>query len=161
MTTKASYTPEEWETIMKAPVMAAMAVMAASPSGPIGAAKEMLAVGRVLLETGESEGSNELIAALVSEVKAGTRPPTPTERPESAEQLKNLALRNCRELAELLGRKAPAAEAEGFKRWLLTISQRAAEASKEGGFMGFGGVRVSDAEKAALADVARALAVAP
>jgi len=33
-----------------------------------------------------------------------------------------------------------------------------AEASKEGGFLGFGGIRVSDAEKATLADINKALA---
>jgi hypothetical protein len=34
----------------------------------------------------------------------------------------------------------------------------AAEASSEGGFLGFGGVRVSDAEKATLAELDAALA---
>jgi len=37
--------------------------------------------------------------------------------------------------------------------WLLSP---AAEASMEGGFLGFGGVQVSDAEKATLADIAKA-----
>jgi hypothetical protein len=32
-----------------------------------------------------------------------------------------------------------------------------AEASKEGGFLGFGGVQVSEAEKATLAEIAAAL----
>jgi hypothetical protein len=32
-----------------------------------------------------------------------------------------------------------------------------AEASKEGGFLGFGGVQVSEAEKATLAEIATAL----
>jgi hypothetical protein len=35
-----------------------------------------------------------------------------------------------------------------------------AEASTEGGFLGFGGVKVSDAEKATLADIAKALGTA-
>ena len=35
--------------------------------------------------------------------------------------------------------------------------QKAAEAGNEGGFMGFGGVAVSDAEKATLADISAAL----
>jgi hypothetical protein len=68
-------------------------------------------------------------------------------------------LQACREVSALLARKVPAAEAEGFKRWLLTTAQRTAEASKEGGVLGIGGVRVSEAEHAALAEVASALAV--
>jgi hypothetical protein len=159
VTTKADYTAEEWELLMRAPFMAGMAVVAASPSGPIGLIKEMFAVGRVLVEgSGEGE-SNELISALVSEVKAGHRPAAPTESLQSVEAAKALALNTCREVAALLARKAPAAEAEGFKRWLLTAAQRVAEASKEGGFLGIGGVRVSEAETAALAEVASALEV--
>ena len=37
------------------------------------------------------------------------------------------------------------------------ISQKVAEASKEGGVLGFGGVPVSEAEKATLADISKAL----
>ena len=37
------------------------------------------------------------------------------------------------------------------------ISQKVAEASAEGGFLGIGGVQVSDAEKATLADIGKAL----
>jgi len=40
---------------------------------------------------------------------------------------------------------------------LQHISQAVAEASTEGGFLGFGGVRVSDAEKATLAEISGAL----
>ena len=40
------------------------------------------------------------------------------------------------------------------------ISQRVAEASKEGWFLGIGGVLVSDVEKATLADIAKALGTA-
>ena len=36
---------------------------------------------------------------------------------------------------------------------LLGVAQQAAGASKEGGFLGFGGVRVSDKEKAFIAEV--------
>jgi hypothetical protein len=45
MTTKADYTAEEWELLARAPFMVAMAVVAASPSGPIGIIKELSAIG--------------------------------------------------------------------------------------------------------------------
>jgi len=48
-------------------------------------------------------------------------------------------------------------DATAFKGWLREISQHVAEASKEGGFLGFGGVLVSDAEKAPLTEISNAL----
>jgi len=47
-----------------------------------------------------------------------------------------------------------------FSTWLYQISQKVAEAAKEGGFLGFGGVAVSDAEKATLSEISAALKVA-
>jgi hypothetical protein len=44
-----------------------------------------------------------------------------------------------------------------FKAWLRGISQKVAESAAEGSFLGFGGVRVSDSEKATLDDIAKAL----
>jgi hypothetical protein len=64
----------------------------------------------------------------------------------------------CRDVAAPLSRKAPE-DAAGFKRWLLSLAQRAAGRRKMGGVFGIGGAKVSDAEKAALAEVAGALGV--
>ncbi len=155
MSTKADYSKDEWDSLLKAPMMAAMAVVAASPSGPIGVVKEMFAVGKGLLEGAEGT-TNSLIAAVVADFKAGNRPATTAERPQDLAQVKAQALGACRDVTALLARKAPG-EAEGFKRWLLGTAQRTAEAAKEGGVFGIGGVPVSDAEEAALGEVAGAL----
>jgi hypothetical protein len=48
-------------------------------------------------------------------------------------------------------------DAAAFKDWLRGIGQKVAQASVEGAFLGLGGVRVSDAEKATLADITKAL----
>jgi hypothetical protein len=55
--------------------------------------------------------------------------------------------------------KAPSAEADGFKRWIVGVGKNVAEASNEGGFLGFGGTKVSEAEKQALQAIAQALGV--
>ena len=52
--------------------------------------------------------------------------------------------------------KAPS-EAKAFKDWLNQIANLVAEAGVEGGFLGFGGVKVSDAERATLAEISTAL----
>ena len=72
------------------------------------------------------------------------------------EDVAQRAVENLREVSAILDAEAPA-DAAGFKAQLRTISQKVAEASKEGGFLGFGGVPVSDAEKATLADISKAL----
>jgi hypothetical protein len=48
-----------------------------------------------------------------------------------------------KEVSAILNAKAPQ-DAAGFKAWLQTISENVAEASSEGGFLGIGGVKVSD-----------------
>jgi hypothetical protein len=159
MTTRVDCTVEEWELLIRGPFMAARAVIAASPSGPIGVIKELSAVGKLLQEANRCGETKALINALVSDVKAGSHPSSTTEQGQRPEEIKDLALQTCQEVAALLARKAPAPEAEGFKRWLLTAAQQAAKASKEGAFLGIGGARVSAAEQAVLAELAGMLGV--
>ena len=59
-------------------------------------------------------------------------------------------------VGQILDAKAPD-DAATFKAWLKHVAEKVAEASSEGGFLGFGGVTVTDAEKASIADVAKAL----
>jgi hypothetical protein len=47
-----------------------------------------------------------------------------------------------------------------FKGRLRQINQHVAEASTEGGFLGFGGVPVSESEKATLTEISSALRLA-
>ena len=63
------------------------------------------------------------------------------------------------EVSTLLDAKAPT-EAAAFKMWLRTISSKVADAATEGGTLGFGGVKVSEKEKATLNDIAKALGIA-
>ena len=51
-----------------------------------------------------------------------------------------------------------AAAGAAYKAWLQDVARKVAEAGTEGGFMGFGGVKVSDAEKATLDRLATSLA---
>jgi hypothetical protein len=66
------------------------------------------------------------------------------------------SLDSLREVSAIVDAKAPG-DAPGFKAWLRSISRNVAEASSEGGFLGIGGVKVSDKEKATLADISKAL----
>ena len=59
----------------------------------------------------------------------------------------------------ILEGKVPAHQAEGFKKWLLGIAGKVANAATEGGFFGLGGERVSAAETAAINELASSLGV--
>ena len=69
------------------------------------------------------------------------------------------SLASLREVSAIVDARAPD-EAAAFKTWLREISQKVAEAAVEGSFLGFGGVRVSDAETATLRDISKALGTA-
>jgi hypothetical protein len=159
VTTKADFTPEEWQAIFSAAPMAGLAVTAASPNGPYGVMKEVFAVGASIGETLQKGSSNPLVNALIEDIKNhGTKPERPSEI-RTPEEAKAAAVDNLKKVSEILAAKAPGAEADGFKRWIVGIGKNVAEASNEGGFLGFGGTQVSDAEKQALKSIAQALGV--
>ena len=54
---------------------------------------------------------------------------------------------------EIVTAKATPEEAEAFRRWLVASAQAAADAAKEGGFLGFGAEQVSAGEQQMLDQV--------
>jgi hypothetical protein len=158
MSVRNRFTPEEWSTLLRTPLMATLVMVAASPSGPLGIAREMVAAGRVLAETRRNGVGNpiaEAVADAVSEASGGPRASEVAGM--TADQVRRHALDLMREAVGILYRKAAADETEDFKRWLYSISVEVANAAVEGGRFGFGGQRVSDEEVAALRQTAWAL----
>jgi hypothetical protein len=162
MSNKQNFKPDEWTKILESTMLAGMAVSAAQPSGLWGALKEAFASSSALAAAKSNAGSNELIKAVVAEfetkegrsaVQEALRQHLAGAKPADAVQR---SLANLREVSTILNSKAPQ-DAAGFKAWLQAISKNVAEASSEGGFLGIGGVQVSDTEKATLADISEAL----
>jgi hypothetical protein len=165
MAGKSNFTPEEWTRVVSSPMIAGMAITAADPSGLWGLLKETFAGGRSLLEAKQSAGANPLTKAVAEDI---TTPETRSAAQELMQSrfkgaqigdIKTRAVEELRAVAALVDAKAPE-DAAGFKAWLQDVAQKAAEAGTEGGFMGFGGVAVSDREKATLAEIASALGTA-
>ena len=73
------------------------------------------------------------------------------------EEIEHKADRVTRDAVELLDQKATREELEDYKKFVLILADRAANARKEG-FMGMRGERVSDAEREAIGEIAAALA---
>ncbi|MGH8489764.1 MAG: hypothetical protein ACREXS_13085 [Gammaproteobacteria bacterium] len=159
MTKKEDFTAEEWQCIVSAPPMVGMAVAAASPSGPVGTVKEMVALGKALEEVAERGNSNGFISAVVADLKGRVTQPAAQERIASAEAAKEHALSQLRKASEILFRKVSDAEGQRYKRWLVTLAERVAEAAKEGSVLGFGGKLVSDEERSAIRQIAFALGI--
>lgn len=160
MTTKAAFTDEEWATLVRAPMVAGMAITLADPGGPIEVVKETSAVLKFALGTSTEERDD-----LVGEVARGVRElaeqhknPLGGFKPSGAMAGKEIVDELTR-ASEIVGTKASAEEAEAFRAWILECAQRAADAAKEGGFMGFHSVRVSEGEKKMLAELGSALGV--
>jgi hypothetical protein len=162
MANKASFTPEEWTKVLESVVLAGIAVSAAEPSGLWGTLKEGLATSRALQETKTGTGASELVKSVISDLdtaegqamaRDGLQAKLLGSKPG---EIKNVAIESLRDVAAIVDAKAPA-DAASFKTWLRDISKVVADASTEGGFLGFGGVRVSDAEKATLAEISSAL----
>ena len=157
MPSKSDFTPEEWKAIVAAAPMVGLAVSCASPNGPWGVVKEMLSMGMAMAEMLQKGSSNSLIAELASDLKARQTRLEPPEGVKDPELCKDLALKHVRAVNEIVDRKVQGEEGEDFKKWLLAVAHRVAEASNEGGILGFGGERVSDEEKNVIRQIAFAL----
>lgn len=157
MTSKSDFSPEEWKTIVAAAPMVGLAVTCASPNGPWGVLKELISMGMAMTEMLQKGSSNPLIAELATDLKARQTRLEPPQGMKEAEQCKQAAMNHVREVSALLDRKVKAEQADEFKKWLIAVGRRVAEASNEGGIFGIGGERVSDAEKNVLRQIAFAL----
>ncbi len=75
------------------------------------------------------------------------------EEGQEGEDGREPARQGLRQAADLLDEKCLSEEAAGFKQWIMDIAQAVAEADKEGSHFGIGGVKVTNKEKAALAEI--------
>jgi hypothetical protein len=163
MANKQNFTPEEWSKILESTMVAGIAVSAADPSGVWGTLKEFLANSSALYASKRDPGSNELVKAVIADFETsegGSNIQTALRKSfadvTAPADCVQRSLASLREVSAIIDAKAPG-DAAAFKAWLCDISRQVAEASVEGSFLGFGGVRVSDAEKATLGDIATAL----
>lgn len=162
MANKQDFTADEWAQIRDSVMAASLAVTAADPSGLLGTIKEAIAGGSAMLAAKSDAGAGELIKAVVADFESADAQKEMRQsvkerfRGAKASEISSRSVDALAEVGRLLDAKAPEDAAE-FKAWLRGISQKVAEASSEGGFLGFGGVKVSDAEKATIDEVDKAL----
>jgi hypothetical protein len=160
MTSKADFTDEEWMRLKRAPFVAGMAISLADPGGPIEAFKESAATLKTVLREAEGERRDDLVHAIAAEVAEDARArksPLSGFRPKDGATAGVQILDELREVNRIASEKATPEEAAALRQWLLEAAQEAANAAKEGGFLGFRAERVSEGEQQMLARLREAL----
>jgi hypothetical protein len=149
VTGKADFTEEEWTTILEAPPSAGLLVILSDRGGSI---RETFSMAKAYTEARQQHGESELLDEV-----AAAKPEMDRTRAGSPEELKQHNLDNVRQGIATLRGKASDEEVEEYRKFILGLAERVAEARKEG-FLGLSGERVSDAERAAIAEIEGALA---
>jgi len=143
MTSKAEFTPEEWQLILEAPPSAGMIVVTAQHGSSF---RETVAMAKAYVEAREQHGKSELLDEIVA-----AKPERDHTHYHSLEDLKQSGLQHLRESVLLLEDKATPEEVDEYRRFIVTLSQRVAAAHRAHG------KDTSDAEQAAIADITDAL----
>jgi hypothetical protein len=159
LTTRADFTDEEWARLERAPIVAGMAISLADPGGPIEVVKETMATIKTVVEPSASGDRGELVDAVAASVAEKTRrreKPLGDFKPRGALAGEEI-LDELRAVNGLLAQKATPESSDLFREWLLAAAKAAAEAAKEGGFLGFNAQRVSEGEQRMLDKLAEVL----
>lgn len=159
--TQEAWTTEDKTLLIRTIVMSGIAVALSKTDSNRTTFNELAAIARHFLDIARST-ENPFLKAIADEKDAAelrnlTEQFTNDPSTLKLQDIRPFALRRCDELAEVLEAKATLHQAGEVKQAILDTCQRVAEESKEGGFLGFGGVRVSPEEAATLAEVRRAL----
>lgn len=153
MTKKSDFSADEWSTVVEGPLLAGMRVLTAGRGGTI---RESLAMGQTYARARRQHGESELLDDLVS------APPTmdPSRLPPP-DEIDGVTAERLRQAIQLLEQKASPEEVDVYKGFVLTLAEAAASAHREGGFLGVGGEKVSERERAALDEIAASLRTSP
>jgi hypothetical protein len=153
VTTKSDFTESEWVRVRRAPFVAGMAISLADPGGPIEMAKETMAT----IKSATNPPSREqLLADIALDIQSMTQQkqnPLSDYKPSKDAPPGQQVLDELRAVKDVVAAKATPEESDAFSQWLLATAQAAADAAKDGGFMGFGAKQVSEGEKAMLDQV--------
>jgi hypothetical protein len=143
MTGKADFTQDEWKLVLEAPPSAGLIVVTAQHGGTF---RETIAIAKAYAEARQEHGESELLDEITA-----AKPERDHSHYHTPAELKQGSLQHLRDAVALLETKATPAEVEDYRRFILTLAGKVANAHREHG------QSVSDAEQQAIAEIARAL----
>ena len=149
---RGKFSDADWRKVRMAPIAATYLVAKASPSRGMGAAKEL---GAAIDAVGTAIKGGSPTSLLSTAFGGGLTG-------EELSVLEKDAPSDDTVLRTISGAKAAVAaqsptEAAAYSAMLISVAENVANATKEGGFLGIGGKRVSDAEAAAVNAIRAAL----
>jgi len=124
MTGKADFTESEWQIVLEGPPTAGMIVVTAQRGGTF---RETIAIAKAYVEARKHHGESELLDEIVS-----AKPEIDRTRYHSADELKEHGLGHLRDAVELLERTATPEELDDYKRFVLNVADKVANAHREG-----------------------------
>jgi hypothetical protein len=164
MAAKADFTTQEWSHLIESAILASVAVTAAEPSGLWGTLQEGFAnaTGLAGARTSETPLIKEIVTSLTT--SEGRTIATDAMKlrfkgVQASDAVQN-SITAIAAVSKILDAKA-GQDAGPVKAWIYANAERVAEASSEGGFLGFGGQKVSEKERATLAQLKTALGMTP
>jgi hypothetical protein len=143
MTTKAAFSPDQWETVLEGPPSAGMIVATAARGGMI---RESIALSKAYVDARAQHGESELLDEIVA-----SKPEIDHTRYHSATELRDNGLDHIRGAVTVLDSKATAEEVDGYRHFVLDLADKVAAAHREEGR------GVSPGEAEAIEQIASAL----
>jgi hypothetical protein len=125
MTGKADFAESDWQVVLEGPPTAGLIVVTAQRGGTF---RETLAIAKAYVDARKQHGESELLDEIVS-----ARPEIDRTRYRSVEELQEDGLQHLRDAVELLGRKATPEELDDYRRFVLSVADKVANAHREGG----------------------------
>jgi hypothetical protein len=122
MTTKSDFSEEEWARVIRAPLIAGMAIALADPGGPIEAAKESMASIRAATNPPSHE---QLLTEVALDIQAQVQQhhnPVKGYRPTGDTPAGEQLLQELSEVRALVDERATPEEAGAFGSWASTPS---------------------------------------
>lgn len=166
MTTRTDFTPEQWQALRSAPQLVAVATAAAGNSGLFGSLSEGMAMASQIAEAVRGDQpllrelfSKEEIRATQDEIR--TMAKGVTDKAVFNTRLQESAATTVKSAMAALAAKGASGDLDAYRSLLGGIAEKIANASKEGGFLGFGGERVSEGERIFIARLNELLGVKP
>ena len=146
--------------LLQAPLAAGMYIMIADPSFVVGSLKEAFVISYSIIQK-PKENNSELLAALLADFqqKETLKQAQIKFEKKDIAVIKRAISDALKGVVQILDQKATKGECKEIKSWLYDVSVKVANAATEGGFLGFGGTRVSDNETLALQEIANHLEV--
>jgi len=125
MTTKAAFSPDQWDAVLEGPPSAGMIVATAARGGII---RESIAMSKAYLEARSQHGESELLDEIVA-----AKPEMDHTRYHSPGELRDSGLEHIRDAVTLLDGKATAEELDDYRQFVLELANKVAAAHREEG----------------------------